>query len=96
VDLVTCRHDHAEIGGALLWRWNFPRTVVDAVALHHSPERSVSKLASVLYLAEVRCGSFEDESSKIRLDYALSTAGLTRKDLRESNPEDLYVSILAA
>ena len=96
VDLVTCRHDHAEIGGALLWRWNFPGTVVDAVALHHSPERSLSKLASILYLAEVRSGACEDEASAVRLDYALTTAGLTRKEVRESQPEDLCASILAA
>ena len=35
VDLVTCRHDHAEIGGALLWRWNFP--AVDCGRDHAAP-----------------------------------------------------------
>jgi len=96
VDLVTCRHDHAEVGGALLWRWNFPRTIVDAIALHHSPERSASKLAAILYLAEVRSGSFEDEPSKVKLDSALRTAGLSREQFRNAEPGEIFSSILAA
>ncbi len=96
VDLVTCRHDHAEIGGALLWRWNFPRTVADAIALHHAPERSCSKLAAVLYLAEVRSGEFEDEPSQVRFAAALKTAGLTREQFRDAEPKALAASILAA
>ncbi len=80
VDLVTCRHDHAEIGGALLWRWNFPRSVVDAVALHHSPERSAltSKLAAILYLAEVRSGAFEDEPSRVKFEFGLEDSWIER------------------
>jgi putative nucleotidyltransferase with HDIG domain len=96
VDLVTCRHDHAEIGGALLWRWNFPRSVVDAVTLHHSPERSASKLAAILYLAEVRSGAFEDEPSRMKFDAALKTAGLSREQFRTLEPLELFSSILAA
>jgi putative nucleotidyltransferase with HDIG domain len=96
VDLVTCRHDHAEIGGALLWRWNFPRPIVDAVTLHHSPERTASKLAAILYLAEVRSGEFEDEPSQAKLTAALRTAGLSREQFRTSEPNDLFTSILAA
>ena len=96
VDLVTCRHDHAEIGGALLWRWNFPRTVVDAVSLHHSPERSASKLAAILYLAEVRSGVAEDEPSRVKFNSALKTTGLTREQFRTLEPTELFSSILAA
>jgi putative nucleotidyltransferase with HDIG domain len=96
VDLVTCRHDHAEIGGALLWRWNFPRTIVDAISLHHSPERSASKLAAILYLAEVRSGGLEDEPSQVKLNAALKTAGLSREQFRRSEPRELLASILAA
>jgi putative nucleotidyltransferase with HDIG domain len=96
VDLITCRHDHAEIGGALLWRWNFARTIVDAVTLHHAPERSAAKLASILYLAELRCGEFEDEPSQVKLNYALRTTGLTREQVRESKPKEFYSDILAA
>lgn len=96
VDLVTCRHDHAEIGGALLWRWNFPRTIVDAISLHHSPERSASKLAAILYLAEVRSGSVEDEPSQVKFNAALRTAGMSREQFQTSEPRELFASILAA
>jgi putative nucleotidyltransferase with HDIG domain len=96
VDLVSCRHDHAEIGGALLWRWNFPKAMVEAIAMHHSPERSESKLASIVYLAEVRSREWEDEPSPLKFRAALKTAGLTREQFQMSEPRDLFSSILAA
>src|SRR5690606_30171977 len=32
--------DHAEVGGILGEHWNLPPTVVDAIRLHHTPERA--------------------------------------------------------
>ncbi len=96
LDLVTCGYDHAELGGELLQRWNFPSSVSESVALHHSPERTASKLASLLYLAETRSSESEDQPSAIKLNYALQTTGLTREQLRESAPKDLFTSIIAA
>jgi hypothetical protein len=66
------------------------------VSMHHSPERSASKLASVLYLAELRSDEFEDEPSQIKLNYALRASALNREQIRESKPEEVYARILAA
>lgn len=46
---------HAEVGGRLLERWNFPPNLVDAVNWHHQPNAAVadSRLASLVYLGNM-------------------------------------------
>jgi putative nucleotidyltransferase with HDIG domain len=46
---------HAEIGGRLLARWNFPPNLVDAVWHHHSPgeAKEDQKLAAYVYLGNL-------------------------------------------
>jgi putative nucleotidyltransferase with HDIG domain len=46
---------HAEIGGRLLERWNFPTTIVNAVWHHHEPEEAGAdqQLASYVYLGNM-------------------------------------------
>jgi HD-like signal output (HDOD) protein len=39
---------HADLGGYLLGLWGLPVTIVEAVALHHSPSKSVSRSFSPL------------------------------------------------
>jgi putative nucleotidyltransferase with HDIG domain len=47
--------DHAEIGGQLLSRWNFPETLVQAVWRHHDPLRAghAEQLAAFVHLGDV-------------------------------------------
>jgi len=47
--------EHAEIGGRLLARWNFPETLVKAVWHHHDPARACphQQLAGYVYLADL-------------------------------------------
>jgi putative nucleotidyltransferase with HDIG domain len=96
IDLVTCRHDHAEIGGALLESWKFPMSTVEAVACHHSPERTKSKLAAVVYLAELRAGEHEDSPSLVKNGSALATTGLSLADVQGVRPRDQFSAILAS
>jgi putative nucleotidyltransferase with HDIG domain len=96
IDLVTCRHDHAEIGGSLLQSWSFPQSTVEAVQHHHSPERSESKLAAVVYLAEVRTGSAEDMPSLVRNGSALARTGLSLAEVHGVRPRDQFAAILAS
>ena len=46
---------HAEIGGRLLARWNFPSTIVNAVWRHHEPEEAGAdcRLAAYIYLGNM-------------------------------------------
>jgi putative nucleotidyltransferase with HDIG domain len=46
---------HAEIGGRLLFRWQFPQSLVDAVTYHHAPNDAGDnvRLASYVYLGNM-------------------------------------------
>jgi putative nucleotidyltransferase with HDIG domain len=59
-----CKHekaklnfDHVEVGVALLEQWNFPRELVEAIALHHQePEAAADRpptLAQLIWLANI-------------------------------------------
>jgi putative nucleotidyltransferase with HDIG domain len=54
VERQHCHIEHAELGGALLERWNFPVAVVSAVRFHHSPESAgdFSRVASLVTIAD--------------------------------------------
>ncbi len=47
--------EHAEIGGRLLARWNFPENLVNAVWRHHDPAkaRPAEQLAAYVHLGDV-------------------------------------------
>jgi putative nucleotidyltransferase with HDIG domain len=96
VDLVTCQHDHGEIGGALMEKWNLPDSLVEAITFHHSPERSKSKLASVLYLSELRAGGNEGCLSIVQLERALQLTGLSFAELNQSGRYERFAAAIAA
>jgi HD-like signal output (HDOD) protein len=63
-----CKHekaklnfDHVEVGVALLEQWNFPRELVEAIALHHQePEAATDRpptLAQLIWLANILSNS---------------------------------------
>lgn len=72
--------DHATIGGELLKDWGLPSEIVDAVALHHCPERTDSPLAAILYLAEdevaIDAAASENLSPGMRRAIAIEVAGV--------------------
>jgi HD-like signal output (HDOD) protein len=76
-DFLVCGCDHAELGADLLARWNFPDKFIEAVKHHHQPERTESRLASMLYLGEYVAGSDEDIPSISRLSHALTATGIS-------------------
>jgi HD-like signal output (HDOD) protein len=80
-ELVVAGCDHAEIGGRVLELWNFPEEMIEGVRYHHAPERSRSKLASLLYLAEQRFVD-EDEPSGVRVDQAMEWCGIAPDQLK--------------
>ena len=46
--------DHAEIGGALLLKWQMPMSLEDAVHHHHKPQQAVNALeASIVHVADI-------------------------------------------
>lgn len=59
-ETILCGCDHSAIGAEVLRSWAFPAQIVEAVQLHHRPERGDSILAAALYVAEAASGSNED------------------------------------
>jgi putative nucleotidyltransferase with HDIG domain len=50
--------DHAELGGKIAERWNFPKEIIDALAYHHRPdfmEKNDNLVAWLVYLADQVC-----------------------------------------
>lgn len=79
---ILTGRDHGEIGADVLAQWRFPSHIREAVRHHHRPERSESALASLLYLADYRSG--EDAASGVRLDWAVSRAGMTLAEVESA------------
>jgi HD-like signal output (HDOD) protein/CheY-like chemotaxis protein len=77
VHQVEERHNgfsHAEIGAYLLGLWGLPYTVVEAVALHHGPNRVPHQnfdAISVVYAANLLAHEREKSSGGERADYVL-------------------------
>jgi putative nucleotidyltransferase with HDIG domain len=53
--------DHAEIAALVADRWNFPETIRDAVARHHTAPtaESAKSLATVIHVADLLCATLE-------------------------------------
>ncbi|HUA63850.1 MAG TPA: HDOD domain-containing protein [Verrucomicrobiae bacterium] len=73
--------NHGALGAQIALTWKLPGRLVAAIEHHHRPEVSSEVLPSLLYLAEYQTGSVEDLTSNARLRLALSTTGLTERDL---------------
>ena len=91
-ELVLCGFDHAEAGAEVLKHWRFAQECITAIQCHHQPERTDSRMASILYLTEFWTDSEEDLPSNARLTTALRIAGLTPEAL-ESARMDLNEAI---
>lgn len=79
--------DHSRLGAEILRNWNLPERIVDAVALHHRPGRSASRLSALLYLAEDLSAQdagaeAEDLWPGMWKRAACETAGISLDDLR--------------
>ncbi len=71
-DLAVFGLDHAAMGAELLEQWGLPASLTAGVKLHHRPELTDSRLASLLYLTEYVSGSEEDIPSFVRLRQAMT------------------------
>jgi HD-like signal output (HDOD) protein len=83
-ELVLCGFDHADAGADVLRYWRLPEDFIEAVRVHHQPERTESPLASVLYLTEYWTDSEEDLPSHTRFEYSLHALGLSREVLQSA------------
>jgi len=80
-ETLLASFDHTVAGREVMERWNLPKHLIEAVELHHQPERSESILTQVLYLAEHCSGSQEDIPSMARFKTAIDRTGLDQAQL---------------
>jgi putative nucleotidyltransferase with HDIG domain len=88
VELCLSGRSHAEVGAETLVQWKFPEWAVEAIRCHHSPERSSSPLASLLYIAEFVADSDEDLPSFTRLKSACRLAGIDADAIAQIDGKD--------
>lgn len=86
-ELKSLGFDHADIGAALLRRWNLPAALTDAVEYHHRPglasdEGSLG--AAVVHVADIIANALEVGSSGEHLVPALDESAWQRLRLSES------------
>jgi putative nucleotidyltransferase with HDIG domain len=80
-ETLLASFDHTVAGREVMRRWNLPPHMVQAVELHHQPERCESILTQVLYLAEHCSGSQEDIPSMARFKLAVDRSGIDQQQL---------------
>jgi putative nucleotidyltransferase with HDIG domain len=94
--------DHAELGGKLAERWNFPSSLVDVIRWHHHPEMAEAepRMATLVYFGDLLAHmtgppvGMDVLAEHIRREM-LRDAGLTYGDVEEALlvfAEDLEVS----
>jgi HD-like signal output (HDOD) protein/CheY-like chemotaxis protein len=90
VEERECGFSHAEVGAYLLGLWGLPYTVVEAVALHHGPNRVPHQsfdAVSAVYVANRLAHELQEPSSDVPLGETIESG---QEDLAESvTQEDL-------
>jgi putative nucleotidyltransferase with HDIG domain len=77
--------DHAEIGGQIAKRWNFPEEIIDAIQYHHEPRKG-GPYARKVHICNVLCSSLGigagvDELYERFESELLKELGLNRRDV---------------
>ena len=86
-EVVVCGFDHAEAGADILRHWKFTDELIAAIRFHHTPERTSSAMAAILYLTEYWTDAEEDIPSNARLEAAFEKAGVKQSDLSNTTFE---------
>jgi putative nucleotidyltransferase with HDIG domain len=63
-------YTHAQVGAAVLRKWNFSKDIIDAVKYHHEPARTENKYAHIVSIADYIAFSIGKVSQKDALAYS--------------------------
>ena len=94
VERRLCGSTHAEIGAELLTSWQFPQDMAEAVRNHHSPSKSSSTLASLLYCGECWTDTGEDVYSPIEHADSMDHLGLQDQKLHLGSRPNAGLNLL--
>lgn len=93
---LLLRTHHAILSARLATYWRLPGPLAEAIAAHHHPETTRSRMAHALYLSEYLAGGDEDLPSQSRLTIALAGAGLGLEELEGARVSPVANWIAAA
>lgn len=91
--------NHAELGGKITTRWNFPTEICDAISFHHHPEllgRKAVDLPWLVYLADQLCMMLGIGNGVDGLAYRGVSEVLKKFDLRDKDLEVNMMNLLDA
>jgi putative nucleotidyltransferase with HDIG domain len=88
--------DHAEVGACLVEHWSLPSSIVDAVRLHHQPERAVQDplIVSLVHVADVVCLMAGVGASVDALSYRPSSQAMQRLGLQLGILDQIVYDVL--
>jgi putative nucleotidyltransferase with HDIG domain len=88
--------DHAEVGAFLVEQWCLPPGIVDAVRLHHQPERALEHplIVNLVHVADVVCLMAGVGASVDALSYRPSSRALERLGLQLSVLDRIVYEVL--
>lgn len=83
--------NHALVGARVAEKWNLPPELVEAIALHHNPEKAQinKKLTCIVHIADVICLSMGIGLGLDGLMYPLSAEAMDLLELNEDSLESL-------
>ncbi|MGI5922179.1 MAG: HDOD domain-containing protein [Syntrophomonadaceae bacterium] len=81
--------DHAQIGARVAQKWNLPPELVEAIALHHSPDSAQinTKLTAIVHIADAVCLSMGIGIGVDGMLYTLSKESLALLGISEEDIE---------
>jgi putative nucleotidyltransferase with HDIG domain len=88
--------DHAEVGKALLERWNLPEEVVNATAFHHTPDayEGDTRLLDLVHVVDVLCMKVGWGMGEDGLLYRLSEPAARRLGMRVEVGEEVICKVM--
>ena len=92
VEMEVFGTTHAGIAAYLLGLWGLPASIVEAVAFHHTPEKSTHQVFSPLtavYVANALAHEADGEPSSLNYDYLAQIGVTDRLDAWREKAEDL-------
>jgi putative nucleotidyltransferase with HDIG domain len=97
-DLETAHFgiDHAALGAELATRWRLPRSLIDAIANHHTPAKSSdgAVLASAVHLADATIMMMGIGIGRDGLQYSLDPTAVERMGWNDAKFQEVAVRVV--
>lgn len=92
---IVLGFDHAQVGGKVAEKWNFPSDLVEAIEYHHTPEKSKenSELVSIVHVADAITMMMGVGLGVDGMAYGFSQIALDILDIDESEIEHLIAEV---